>query len=81
MDPNQVLFELREMAALADDLERVDPHMWAEKFGALDEWLTKGGFPPADWAPVDPEPTSLADVNDRYLNQALLRIVKGGDEQ
>jgi hypothetical protein len=59
MDPNAALERLRTLAieALKED-DALDPHLavlairaieMAEKFQALDEWITKGGFPPDDW--------------------------------
>jgi len=27
--------------------------LWAEQFESLDDWLSKGGFLPPDWAPDD----------------------------
>lgn len=54
MDPNAVLAALREAVQLLEDqccpghLEEAADEV-AEKFKALDLWLTKGGFPPADW--------------------------------
>jgi hypothetical protein len=43
MDPNETLRKLREWVK--------DPtkQPGAELFEALDEWLTRGGFPPDDW--------------------------------
>lgn len=56
MDPNTVLAELRELIRhLPFEVEEMglvdldganDIH---EKFTALDGWLSKGGFLPADW--------------------------------
>ncbi len=48
MDPNTTLARLRELAAAADDVEEAAE--LAEAFHALDEWLSRGGFLPADWA-------------------------------
>jgi hypothetical protein len=46
MDPDAALSELRElMSAPLENAERI-----AELFSALDEWLTRGGFPPVSWA-------------------------------
>lgn len=60
MDPDQVLAELREFIHSLQPVRDGDPTINTgdvgdelieimEKFEALDEWLTKGGFPPADW--------------------------------
>lgn len=55
MDPNTALTEIRELVALAkgdaccaDHGEMTGAEL-ALKFEALDEWLTKGGFPPNVW--------------------------------
>jgi len=54
MDPNAVLADIRARIATL----RAEPH-WcmdgeahamADEFEALDEWLSSGGFKPADWA-------------------------------
>jgi hypothetical protein len=55
MDPNTVLVELR--SRLTGELPKCyDTSDWAEyyleireQWSALDEWLSKGGFPPDDW--------------------------------
>lgn len=59
MDPNMTLHELRELAARAlqaRDFLGGEPgpvehvlHQMAEKFDALDNWMTKGGFAPDAW--------------------------------
>lgn len=56
MDPNSALAKLRALVAapvteddVLDNLEDV-----CEAFTALDEWLTRGGFTPADWQPRRP---------------------------
>ena len=49
MDPNKVLHDLRDLmreASVSDD-ERV--HEWADSFGAMDDWLCRGGFLPTSW--------------------------------
>jgi len=50
MDPNATLTELREL--LADGTPE-GAEMALERFEALDEWLSKGGYKPADWAAHD----------------------------
>lgn len=51
MDPNAVLAEIRLL--VTDQLTRggdPDPEL-AGLVGALDEWLTRGGFLPDSWKP------------------------------
>jgi hypothetical protein len=53
MDPNTNLKELRSLVAGNVDKEFVSDHDTArmmELIGSLDEWLTRGGFLPTDWA-------------------------------
>jgi len=65
MDPNETLQRLRE--ALTERLCKLseagtpceygdENHAVHEAFEALDEWLSKGGALPDDWARRDPEP-------------------------
>ena len=56
MDPNATLAELRGAASrIVDELDHErqpdldDVQRIAEAFQDLDEWLSKGGFLPADW--------------------------------
>jgi len=50
MDPNAALASLRRLstrvAEKSDDPYAAD---LAEKFSGLDQWLSRGGFPPAAW--------------------------------
>lgn len=48
MDPDEALDNLRALIA-----DGSDPAAIAEQFAALDEWLSNGGFPPADWRTLD----------------------------
>lgn len=55
MDPNALLSELRRLATIAQD-ESLNPttrnghaRRLTERFQELDEWLSRGGFPPASW--------------------------------
>lgn len=57
MDPNAVLAIARDRAAsviesadFSDARESEEAVELAEAFQALDEWLTKGGFKPREWA-------------------------------
>lgn len=56
MDPNITLSELREHVRLVNDPAtsrgaRATHAEWAvEKFKALDEWLSSGGFSPSPWS-------------------------------
>lgn len=56
MDPEETLRNAREAAAALMDDEPMSYEAQAaagvelaRAFSALDEWLKKGGFPPADW--------------------------------
>ena len=50
MDPNTTLHELRELVArVQGGLGRVEPEEFAERFDALDGWMSKGGFVPDAW--------------------------------
>ena len=57
MDPDVALVDLRDAIKEAREYAeegRIPGAMngWrevGERFDALDEWLSKGGFPPADW--------------------------------
>ena len=54
MDPNETLRLIRLTIAqmqVDDDLLILEGHAaeLAEYFGALDDWLSKGGFFPTDW--------------------------------
>lgn len=55
MDPNTVLIELREAVRNYDDATTQEDMLYAADalathVAALDEWLTRGGFLPTDWA-------------------------------
>lgn len=51
MDVNVILAKLRAAASLVLDSEDESAYATAlaEQVEALDEWLSKGGFLPADW--------------------------------
>lgn len=62
MDPNELLEALRDCAqeligevenanrvGIADFSSSETAYKMAEKFEALDTWLTRGGFLPSDW--------------------------------
>lgn len=53
MDPNKLLEEIRTFSGVIRDTEGDTPAeavALAERMDALDEWLSKGGFLPGDWA-------------------------------
>jgi len=60
MDPNAALAALRRLVIVnreptldtATVLQRLDRA--CELFEALDEWISRGGFLPADWQPPAP---------------------------
>lgn len=58
MDPDTTLAEMRELAqAILFGQDTADDAVaLAEKFQALDGWLTARGFLPADWAHPQPVP-------------------------
>ncbi len=53
MDPNKLLEEIRALQPFDDTIEEEDARTMLrdmyEKFEALDEWLSKGGYLPRDW--------------------------------
>jgi len=58
MDPEKTLADARE--AVAEILANRAEHSYvaiglAESVEALDDWLTKGGFPPAAWRGAEQE--------------------------
>ncbi len=52
MDPNETLRLLREMAK-EENASRFDAEAFCALFEALDEWLSRGGLLPTDWAKTD----------------------------
>lgn len=55
MDPDQTLTDLRDISAkMAEGMYvpalMAAAHELMEKFQALDEWMSKGGFAPKDWS-------------------------------
>lgn len=56
MDPDAALAVIRELAAEIneagpDALDEIAAMRLADHVTGLDQWLTKGGFLPADWKP------------------------------
>ena len=52
MDPNELLRRLREIAVdyyAGDKSAHATAQEMVYEFESLDEWLTNGGFLPADW--------------------------------
>jgi hypothetical protein len=50
MDPNARLTDIRRLVTFDGHLMTDEMRELTEKFQAMDEWLSKGGFPPEDWA-------------------------------
>lgn len=95
MDPNAALKDLRDAvtgfylsADSNDDGGPIDGGEIAEKFEALDEWLSKGGFAPAAWGgptgTVDPAREVPADeikalvtieATERLINRARQALI------
>lgn len=59
MDPEAALFACRDAVAAYERASTAGDHVAADTaadelvtaFAGLDQWLSKGGFPPRDWAP------------------------------
>jgi hypothetical protein len=49
MDPNETLREIRELVRPGAEAQDPDGARLSELVQALDEWLSKGGFAPAEW--------------------------------
>lgn len=69
MDPNVALVDIRQLIEIVQDPnvnaagKITAGRRLAEKFQALDEWLSRGGFPPRDWPVAPPaQSTSLSDL-------------------
>lgn len=58
MDPNATLAELRTLVrailTAPESDASDDADSMAEHFQALDQWLSRGGFRPADWTTAEP---------------------------
>lgn len=79
MDPNEVLRLLRELTETADADEYAANQLYvevAEKFRALDEWMSKGGFLPDAWLPV--RSTSLGE---QYVTSDQAQAIQDDIEQ
>jgi len=67
MDPNVALAEMRESIKayfLTDDDERAaaEAQVVVERANALDEWLSKDGFLPSDWAAEEDKPSACVEA-------------------
>jgi hypothetical protein len=49
MDPNAALADIRSILADRAEDGSWDADQLAERINDLDNWLTRGGFLPADW--------------------------------
>jgi hypothetical protein len=49
MDPDKTLEKIRRYMQRSEELDGTDVFDLCEHLKALDEWLTNGGFPPAEW--------------------------------
>lgn len=55
MDPEEALRQIRELANPDNCFDARDCYLeLAELVRGLDEWITRGGFLPADWKPKEP---------------------------
>lgn len=64
MDPNAALLEIRAKLEAADGepllaAANVLRERALELFRALDDFLSRGGFPPADWTASSPRPSDV----------------------
>lgn len=72
MDPTETLEIIREIVATYDSpiAEDADAFQLAEKFRALDRWLSEGGFPPDAWLG---KPSCLGRMRELELRAYRLR--------
>lgn len=57
MDPEEALKRLRQLVKIhmgGDGLDAHEIDRMVTTFQGLDEWITKGGFLPADWQALKP---------------------------
>jgi hypothetical protein len=68
MDPNAILESIRELVASNEQriLSPSDGDTLAELVGALDEWLSRGGFLPGAWRPYLNSDKRVPPVDARY---------------
>jgi hypothetical protein len=80
MDPNATLTRLRELVA-AERRGPLTPDQgrdFAELFDALDEWIVRGGFLPADWTPFGGErPSSALNAHLETKLEAVRKRLQG----
>jgi hypothetical protein len=57
MDPNTTLQEMRELTKRNNDcdLSAFEVDRLADLVDSIDQWLSRGGFPPKDWKHRNPE--------------------------
>lgn len=68
MDPNACLDEMRTLAeslAESDDPDPCDVERLAYLVQSLDQWITKGGFLPAAWAPTETWESARRAMNEQ----------------
>lgn len=84
MDPNEALRRIRGLvgAVLDHSPREWQPRELAEQVQALDNWLSRGGFPPEDWREgpdaVGEEPPHVQQQGS-YLAEPLGGPVPGVD--
>lgn len=62
MDPTENLRALRALRARIDRGEHLDTdeqYRLSHLLGALDQWLSQGGFPPASWVSIKHQTTVI----------------------
>jgi hypothetical protein len=68
MDPNETLRKIRSMLETREGGEVENSDILAELMESLDEWLSKGGFLPDEWAQHFHRRTLARITDDRQID-------------
>lgn len=83
MDPNEALRKIREFGRIVRDEDASDAQRYdaatdlAEHVQALDEWLSRGGFPPEAWV----EPMKRAAATAAAMAHPLITMREWAQDQ
>jgi hypothetical protein len=78
MDPNETLRRIRILVQEGDDCFALEDMQ--ELFGALDDWLSRGGFLPKDWeSERDSEEVAMLNAKVSELTEQLLSYTQTVD--